>query len=349
MRKRKLGKTGLEVSELGFGCWAIGGASYGPTEDRESLKALAYGFDQNINFFDTADTYGNGHSEQLIGETFKESSKRLQVVIATKVGWDFYRGWGKRNFNPDYIRFACGESLKRLRTDYIDLYQLHNPRMEEIEEGSMFKMLSELKREGKIRHWGVSIHGVGEGVEVIQKGTETIQAIYNMIDQRIKPELIPLCGEHDIGLIAREPLYCGLLTDKYHHKTKFRKDDHRNRWTREKLETDFKKIERIKMILFGTRYVTGQVPRKNGIEPVPALPADRPAVPGTVINLKQAAIEFVLYEQAVSVVIPGMKTVSHVQDHLKAVETPSLTSDEVNRIHRLFQEDELFQTVFYRN
>ena len=104
MRKRKLGKTGLQVSELGFGAWAIGGTSYGPTDDRKSLKALAFAFDQGINFFDTADTYGHGHSEQLIGETFKESSKRSQVIIASKVGWDFYHGGSKKISIP--ITFA---------------------------------------------------------------------------------------------------------------------------------------------------------------------------------------------------------------------------------------------------
>jgi len=320
MNKRKLGRTGLQVSELGFGCWAIGGTSYGPTDDRQSLEALAYAFDQGINFFDTADTYGHGHSETLIGETFKESSKRLQVIIASKVGWDFYHGGSKKNFDPDYIRFACGESLKRLKTDFIDLYQLHNPKLEMIENGSVFKVLRELKQEGKIRHGGVSIHLPREGRAAIQNGTsETIQAIYNMIDQRIKHELMPICEERDMGLIAREPLYCGLLTGKHTTETKFSKDDHRNRWMRDKYLTDLEKINRIKSIF--DQHLT----------------------------LKQAAIEFVLSEKAISVVIPGMKTVSHVQDHLQAVNAPKLTSDEITRIHQLYQEDELFQTGFYQN
>ncbi|MBI1977163.1 MAG: aldo/keto reductase [Candidatus Omnitrophica bacterium] len=320
MHRRKLGKTGLEISELGFGCWAIGGTSYGPTDDRESLKALRHAFDQGINFFDTADTYGHGHSETLISEAFKESSKRTQVVIASKVGWDFYHGGNKKNFDPDYIRFACGESLKRLKTDYIDLYQLHNPRLEEIEEGSVFKVLGELKREGKIRHWGISIYLAREGVASIGKGAETIQAIYNLLDQRIKPELTSLCGEREIGLIAREPLYCGLLTDKYDLETRFQKDDHRNRWMHEKLEEDFKKINRLKEVIDVKR-----------------------------VSLKQAAIEFVLSEQAVSVVIPGMKTVSHVEDHLQAVRSPRLKQEEIEKLCKLFQEDQLFQVGFYRN
>lgn len=321
MKKRKLGRTGLEVSELGFGCWAIGGYSYGPTDDRESLKALQYAFDHGINFFDTADTYGEGHSEELLGEVFDTSSKRLQVVIATKVGWDFYHGGSKKNFEADYIRFACGESLRRLRSDWIDLYQLHNPKLEMIEDGSVFKVLDVLKKEGKIRHSGVSIHLAREGVAVIKNGkSEAIQAIYNLIDQRIKYELMPLCEEHEMGLIAREPLYCGLLTGKYTPESRFTKQDHRNRWMREKYLTDLKKIDRMKAAIDPNR-----------------------------IPLKQTAVEFVLFEKAVSVVIPGMKTVAHVEDHLRAVLEPKLTPEVIQKIHALYQEDELFQTGFYRN
>ena len=141
-----------------------------------------------------------------------------------------------------------------------------------------------------------------------------------MIDQRIKYELLPLCEEHDMGLIAREPLYCGLLSGKYTPETKFSKDDHRNRWMRDKYLTDLEKINRVKNAFDQNK-----------------------------ISLKQAAIEFVLSEKAVSVVIPGMKTVSHVQDHLQAANAPKLTSGEIDRIQKLYQEDELFQTGLYRN
>ena len=320
MKKRKLGGTGLEVSELGFGCWAIGGTSYGATKDQESLRALSYAFDHGINFFDTADTYGHGHSESLVGQAFKESSKRTQIILASKVGWDFYHGGSKKNFDPDYIRFACGESLKRLKTDYLDLYQLHNPKLEMIEEGSVFKILHELKQEGKIRFWGVSIHLSQEGNSAIRQGASTIQAIYNLLDQRIKNDLIPICEEHEVGLIAREPLYCGLLSGKYNPETKFSKDDHRNRWMKDKFLMDLKKIERIQSAFDSQK-----------------------------IPLKQAAIEFVLRPKAVSVVIPGIKTVSHLEDHLKAVESPKLSPAELNHIEKLYHEDELFQSGLYRN
>ena len=320
MKKRKLGATGLEVSELGFGCWAIGGTSYGKTSDQESLRALSSAFDRGINFFDTADTYGHGHSETLVGETFKESSKRAKVVIATKVGWDFYHGGSKKNFDPDYIRFACSESLKRLKTDYIDLYQLHNPRLEEIEKGDLFEVLKELKRQGKIRFWGISIHKSEEGKSAIPQGVSTIQAIYNLLDQRIRTELIPIAEEHEVGLIAREPLYCGLLTGKYDANSRFTKDDHRNRWMKEKLASDFQKIDRIKSAF------------------------DSKKVP-----LKQAAIEFALHPKSISAVIPGIKTVAQLEDHLKAVNSPVLSSEELNQIEKLYAEDQIFQAGLYRN
>lgn len=304
MKKRKLGKTNLQVSELGFGCWAIGGTSYGPTDDQESLRALSYARDHGINFFDTADTYGHGHSETLIGECFQESSKRTQIILASKVGWDFYHGGSKKNFDPDYIRFACAQSLKRLRTDYIDLYQLHNPKLELIEEGSIFKILQELKKEGKIRFWGVSIHQSEEGNASVLKGASTLQAVYNLIDQRMRKDLFQFCDKHDTGLIIREPLYCGLLTDKYKADARFSKEDHRNRWTKDQLSGNLAKIERIKAVLSG-------------------------------MPLKQAAIEFVLRQKSVSVVIPGIKTVNQLKDHLTAARSEALSSFQIDQIQEL--------------
>jgi aryl-alcohol dehydrogenase-like predicted oxidoreductase len=316
MKTRRLGRTDLTVSAIGFGAWAIGGSGYGPTEDGASLQALSYAFDQGVSFYDTADTYGHGHSEKLVGEVFQESSKRAQVVIATKVGWDFYHGGAKKNFDPEYIRFACGESLRRLKTDYIDLYQLHNPKLEVIEEGSIFKVLTQLKKEGKIRFWGVSIHEMIEGTSVIQNGTsDTIQVIYNLLDQRAREGLMPQSLEHDLGLIVREPLACGLLTEKYSPNSQFSKTDHRNRWTTEKLKSYCGKMDRVKTVLNSKK-----------------------------IPLKQAAIEFVLAEKAMSTVIPGVKTKAQLKDHLQACESPELTKQDLSKLKSLFHEDELFQT-----
>src|SRR3989338_6154403 len=132
MNFRELGRTGLRVSEIGFGAWAIGGSGYGITKDEESLDALEAAWEHGVNFFDTADTYGHGHSEELLAK-FLKTKPRQDFVLATKGGWDFYHGGSKKNFDPAYIRFACEQSLKRLGLETIDLYQLHNPSRELIE------------------------------------------------------------------------------------------------------------------------------------------------------------------------------------------------------------------------
>lgn len=319
MKYRILGRTGLSVSEIGFGAWAIGGMSYGPTRDEDSLEALATAWEHGVNFFDTADTYGEGHSEELIGRFLR--GKRQKAVIATKVGWDFYHGGSKKNFDPDYIRFACGESLKRLQTDWIDLYQLHNPRLEQMESGEIFQILDELKGEGKIRFYGVSVHTPREALAVIRSGkADAIQLIFNLIDQRPVDEVFPEAREKKIGIIAREPLACGLLTGKYGADSRFSKDDHRNRWPREKLAIDLQKIDRLKSVL----------------------PVSR-------VSLVQSALEFILNFEAVSVVIPGAKTKGQVLEHVKASEDPRLRAQEIALVRELYQREEIFHTGFYRN
>ncbi len=319
MNYRTLGRTGQVVSEIGFGSWAIGGLSYGATRDEESLGALETAWEHGVTFFDTADTYGEGHSEELIGRFLK--GKRDRAFIATKVGWDFYHGGSRKNFALDYIRFACDESLKRLETDRIDLYQLHNPKLEQIEAGELFDVLDELKAAGKIRFYGVSVHTPREALTVIRSGkADTVQLIFNLIDQRPVAEVFPEAEAKKIGVIAREPLACGLLTGKYTAESRFPKNDHRNRWPKEKLEADLEKIERLKSVL-----TTPEVP------------------------LVQATLEFILSFDAVNVVIPGAKTKAQVLEHVKATEEPKLQTEEIEDLRNLFEQEEIFQTGFYRN
>src|SRR2546425_1312664 len=160
MKYRTLGKTGLKVSEVGFGAWAIGGNdygnSYGPTDDKVSLAAVERAFELGCNFYDTADVYGHGHSEELLGQALKEH--RNDVILATKVGGDFYHDPPRMNFNPDYLEFASTKSCERLQTDHLDLYQLHNPPIQLLKNGKIFEGLEKLKDSGRIRHYGVSIH-----------------------------------------------------------------------------------------------------------------------------------------------------------------------------------------------
>jgi aryl-alcohol dehydrogenase-like predicted oxidoreductase len=211
--------------------------------------------------------------------------------------------------------------LKRLRTDYIDLYQLHNPTREKIAKGEFFTVLEALKKEGKILHYGMSIHSEEEGEALVSDGrSETIQVIVNMINQFAAAKLLPACEAKKIGVIAREPLACGILTGKYHGESVFHRMDHRNRWPRESLARDLEKVKKISEA-FDTRKV----------------------------SLKQAAIEFALSFPAVSVVIPGMKTAEHVRDHLRALEAPKLTAAELQAIRACYEQEEMFQASGFRN
>ena len=155
MQYRTLGRTGLRISEVGFGAMTIGGEIFGATDDQESLRALHRAIDLGLNFIDTADAYGRGHSEELLAQVLK--TRRNEVVLATKGGNQFTARQGLRNFDPDYITSALEQSLKRLQIETIDLYQLHNPSPEVMRRGDIFDRLDRFKREGKIRFYGVSL------------------------------------------------------------------------------------------------------------------------------------------------------------------------------------------------
>jgi len=320
IKKRILGKTGLMLPEIGMGCWAIGGQGYGPVSEEDALATLEAAWNSGVRFFDTADVYGDGQSEKLIAR-FLRNQSRDEAVIATKVGWDFYpstssgqvKGGHKKNFTSEYLRFACEESLKRLETDYIDLYQLHNPSLEQIQSGDVFRVLVRLKEQGKIGHIGVSVHREEEALAALKDDRiESIQLIFNMIDQRMSKKVFAVAEEKKIGILAREPLACGLLTGKYSADAVFPKGDHRRRYSAEKMKSDIQKMEKMKAII-------GEKP------------------------LSVAALAFVLAHEAVSCVIPGAKTPEQVKANLKAARERVLTPDEVTAIRKLFREDPQFR------
>ncbi|HVO33341.1 MAG TPA: aldo/keto reductase, partial [Elusimicrobiota bacterium] len=209
MKKRAFGSTGLDVSEIGFGAWAIGGNafgnSYGPTDDAESLQAIRAALELGCTFFDTADVYGHGHSEELLAQGL--GARRRDVVVATKGGSDFYHEPARLNFTESHLAFAVDQSLQRLRTDYIDLYQLHNPPFSLIESGRLFEPLEKLKTQGKIRFYGISIHEPQEGLLAIKMGRPaSIQVVYNYLRRDAAEELFPRALAEGVAIIAREPL-----------------------------------------------------------------------------------------------------------------------------------------------
>lgn len=301
MRSRVLGRTGLQISEIGFGAWAIGGDkhghSYGPTDNAESLRAIARALDLGCTFFDTADLYGHGLSEKLLGQALEK--QRQNCVIATKVGGDFYHGPFRKNFDAEYIRTALEKSLERLRTDYIDLYQLHNPPLMMLERGAHYAILDELKQEGKIRFYGVSVHDAYEGTMAIATGKpDVIQVAYSILRQDPREDLFPLAQEENIGLIVREPLASGMLTGKYTAASTFSASDMRAEWPPEYLAMQARVAEKARFLVTPQR------------------------------TLAQAALRFVLDEAAVSVVIPGIKTVAHAVENLAVSEAPGLSAEE---------------------
>jgi len=306
---RKLGKTNLLVPEIGFGTWGISGRGYGPTDDKESIRALHRALDLGVNFIDTADIYGDGHSEELIGRVLKERGDK-ETVIATKFGWDFYRdGVVKSNLKRNYISFALEKSLKRLGREWIDIYQIHNSKPADIERGSVYETLDELKKQGKVRFYGVSAFYTEDGISAIKTGKpDTIQVIYNILEQEAEERLFPLALENDIGIIAREPLAGGLLTGRYNENSKFPKTDHRHGWSRKFLEDGARKVGKLKFL------------KKEGQ------------------TLVQAALRFSLAHKAVSVVIPGAKTVKQVEENISAAEA-ELSPGDLKRIGELYRSD----------
>jgi len=309
MEYRTLGRTGLRVSDVGFGAMTIGGEAFGPTDDAESLKALHHALDVGMNFIDTADAYGRGHSEELIAQVLK--TRRKDVVLATKGGNQFAVRQGLRNFDPAYIAGALEQSLRRLQIDAIDLYQLHNPSAEVMRRGEIFELLDRVKREGKIRHYGVSLETAADGVVAIQTGKpDTLQVVYNILHQDPEDELFPLALERNVGIIARVPLERGVLAGRFANPGEFAQGDFRAR-------------------MFSAQAFA---PLGAAVEKLGFL------VRGEVPNLAQAALRFVLSHSAVSSVIPGIRTVQQVDGNSAASGKP-LPAEDLARLHQLYQSD----------
>jgi len=332
MKERRLGRTDLRVSEIGFGCWAIGGNAYGPVRDEDSLEALAAAWDAGVTFFDTADTYGEGHSEEILGK-FLKNKPRDRRTIATKCGWDFYKPSQKpasflsgapeklnhaghrKNFHADYVRFACEQSLKRLKVDAIDLYQLHNPSLELIRQGDLADVLEDLKKEGKIRFIGVSVHTEAEALAAIEDPRfQAIQVIFNLLDQRMATKVFPEAEKKDVGVIVREPLASGLLSGKYAPAHEFPKEDHRRRWVPEKREADWQKIQIIRGLIEGNPH-----------------------------GLLKTALEFALAFRPVSTVIAGAKTKAQALENAGTSLRPELDPGMMERLRELFEKNEIFR------
>ncbi|RME77119.1 MAG: aldo/keto reductase [Chloroflexi bacterium] len=225
MKYRPLGRTGWKVSEISFGAWAIGG-SWGPVSETDALDALHAAIDHGVNFIDTADVYGDGRSERLIAQVLKERSE--EVYVATKAGRRLNphvaEGYNRQNLTAFVER-----SLKNLKTDAIDLLQLHCPPTQVYYMPEVFDILDDLVRQGKIRYYGVSVEKVEEAIKAVEyPNVQTVQIIFNMFRQRPAERFFDIAKEKQVGILARVPLASGLLTGKMTRDTTFSRDDHRH-------------------------------------------------------------------------------------------------------------------------
>lgn len=308
MEYRTLGRTGLRVSAIGLGTMVHAG-HFGPMKDEESLEAIDAALDLGVNFIDTSDAYGAGYSETLLGKALK--GRRDKVIVATK-GGNVMTGpdRGKRNFAVDYISRVLEESLKRLQTDYIDLYQLHNPDIDVLRSSEIWELLDRRKREGKIRHYGVSINKMEEGVAAVEgRRADTIQIEYNILDQEPAAEVFPLAQKANVGVIARAPLRRSLLTGKLTpaDQKRFQGEDVRARnFAGDIFKRELAKVERLRFL---------EKPGKS---------------------MAQAAIAFCIAHPAVSVVIPGGRNDQQVRENVAAAGV-ELSTEELRKLEELWR------------
>ena len=296
MQYRKFGNTNLQVSEVGFGAWAIGGAAmigdtaigWGDADDKISAAAIHTAIEEGINFFDTADIYGLGHSENLLGSAL---SKNKDVIIATKVGNVSRNGAFTTDYSKQYILEACEKSLTRLQRETIDYYQLHTVRKAHLQSGECIEAMQLLQQQGKIRYWGISLNTFDPEPEAeyclendIASG---FQVVLNIINQKAL-SLIKKSAENGYGIIARMPLQFGLLTGKFNAASTFEKSDHRkNRLTKEVITK-----------------------ADEALSPVWKLCNKSDC------TRAQLALSYVLSYAEVSTVIPGIRTPQQVKDNI---------------------------------
>jgi aryl-alcohol dehydrogenase-like predicted oxidoreductase len=315
MRYRKLGRTGLEVSEIGYGAWGIGGAQWGGADDDESIQALHRAIDLGLNFIDTALAYGEGRSERLVGQVVSEREETVHV--ATKVPprnriWPAEPDARLEDVFPlGYLSECAEQSLANLGMDTVDLLQLHVWNDDWADSRELLDEVERLRSGGKIRFFGISIndHQPPNGVRMVESGAiDTVQVIYNVFDQSPEDELFPACREHDVGVIARVPLDEGGLTGRIDPDTEFEGDDFRAHYFRG---------DRKREVYERTQAIAGDL----------AIPREA---------LAETALRFVLAEPAVSTVIPGMRSLRNVERNVAVSDGAALTDEqrEKLRAHR---------------
>ena len=321
MKNRVLGKSGLNVSEIGMGCWQFGG-DFGPYDDARSTETLATGFDAGVNFFDTADVYGGGHSEEVIGAYLKTNSA---PVVATKVGRD-----GKLypdNYAEADIRTNIEGSIERLGVDALDLVQLHCVPTEVLRDGAIFATMDKLQAEGLFKHWGASVETIEEAKICLDaENLTSLQIIFNLLRQDAVTELLPQAKAANVGIIVRLPLASGLLTGKFKADTTFAEGDHRNYNANGEM--------------FSVGETFSGIEMSKGVEIVEKLRAFLPEG----YSLGDLALRWLLDQDAVTTIIAGCSRPDQVARNAKASDLAPL-GDALHEELRKFYEAEVREHI----
>lgn len=325
MQHRKLQGTDLVVSTVGFGVWTVGTTWWGMKDRAQGIELLRRAFDLGITFFDTADTYASGEAETILREALGD--RRQDIVIGTKFGYDIYNypdrpGQQERphDWSPEYLRKALEGSLKRLGTEYIDYYQLHNPRIDALRKDDLWAELDRAREQGLIRAYGTALgpafdlRQAEEGVESVRLRRAPAQIIYNMLEQGIGRGVFPAAREACVGVIARVPHASGLLEGTMDEDTTFEPGDHRN-WrvttnARKKawLEDGLKKVDQLGFLLDGR-------------------------------TLGQAAIQFILHEPSIASVLPNIYDVAGLEEFASAPEARPMSDEDFERVQLLHADN----------
>ena len=321
MRYRILGGTDIAVSEVGFGVWTVSTGWWGEVDDERSVRLLRQAHERGISYFDPADTYGSGKAETLLADAaFTSGHMRENVVISTKIGYDFYNHTARRgqqerpqDWSENFLRFALEQSLKRLGTDYVDFLQLHNTKMDAVENDDLFALMEEFKEEGKIRAYGVAlgpkIGWLEEGVKVMrERRIDGLQMIYNILEQDPGRGLIRAAGETGTSLVVRVPHSSGMLEGKYDENTTFAHNDHRRHRPKEWLTTGLKKVEQLSFLTESGERTLGQ-----------------------------AALKFALACPEVVSTLPNIYGEEQIEEFAATSETPDLTPEELSRVAELYE------------
>jgi aryl-alcohol dehydrogenase-like predicted oxidoreductase len=322
MKYRKLGNSGIKVSEIGFGTWTLGLDWWGKKlEEEESIKLLKHAYDIGINFFETADMYGKGKSEKILSKAFK--NMRNDVIYSTKWGYDMYSaeqiGHNEipQKHNTDFLSFALTESMKRLETDFIDVYSLHNPRMEAIKNDLLFKELDNLVKSGKIKSHGVALGpAIGwkdEGLYAIEnRNIVSLQTVYNILEQDPGREFLGAIDKknREVGLMVRVPDASGILTGKVNENTVMGKNDHRSVRKKEWIIQSMKKIEKLKPIADSHGW-----------------------------DITEIAVKYILSQEQISVVLPTVTSIEEIDTFAQLSDGNYLNANEKKQIEQMYENN----------